>query len=82
MALLRGMCSGHGGGPIRVRIVTGEAVLLLDPRDIDRVLQGSPEPFASDPPAKRDGMVAFQPDALTISRGSCGATGAASSRPC
>jgi len=68
VALLRGMAQRHGRRPVRVRIVTGEAVLLLDPRDIERVLEASPEPFASDPPAKRDGMVAFQPDALTISR--------------
>ena len=33
------------------------------------MLEGRPDPFASDPPAKRKGMVAFQPDALTISRG-------------
>jgi cytochrome P450 len=33
------------------------------------VLEGAPEPFASDPKAKRDGMAAFQPDAVTVSRG-------------
>ena len=68
IALLRGMAKRHGRRPVRVRILTGEAVLLLDPRDVERVLDASPEPFASDPPAKRDGMVTFQPDALTISR--------------
>ena len=44
-------------------------MLLLDPEDVARVLEGSPDPFASDPEAKRNGMVHFQPDALTISRG-------------
>ena len=33
------------------------------------MLGGSPDPFASDPDTKRKGMSAFQPDALTISRG-------------
>lgn len=68
IALLRGMAERHGRRPVRVRILSAEAVLLLDPLDVERVLDASPEPFASDPPAKRDGMVAFQPDALTISR--------------
>ena len=45
------------------------ALLVLSLDDVRRVLEGSPDPFASDPEAKRDGMVAFQPDALTISRG-------------
>ena len=33
------------------------------------MLGGSPDPFASDPETKRKGMAAFQPTALTISRG-------------
>ena len=36
--------------------------------DVRRVLEGSPEPFAADPDAKRRGMEHFQPTALTISR--------------
>ena len=76
-ALLRGMSRGHGGGPVWVRVVKDPALLLLDPADIDRALQGSPEPFAADPPAKRDGMAAFQPDAVTISRGEAVARAAA-----
>jgi cytochrome P450 len=70
VGLLSGMSRGHGGGPVWVRVVRDPALLLLTPADVRRALWGSPEPFASDPPAKRDGMVAFQPDALTISRGS------------
>lgn len=69
VGLLGGMSRGHDGGPVWVRVVKDPALLLLDPADVERVLQGSPEPFASDPPPKRDGMAAFQPDALTISRG-------------
>jgi Cytochrome P450 len=69
VGLLGGMKRGHGGGPVWVRVVREPALLLLTPADVHRALEGSPDPFAADPPAKRDGMVAFQPDALTISRG-------------
>lgn len=69
VGLLAGMARRHGGGPVWVRLVRERALLLLTPADVHRALAGSPDPFASDPPAKRDGMRAFQPDALTISRG-------------
>jgi cytochrome P450 len=59
----------HGGGPVWVRVMRDKALLLLTPADVHRALSGSPDPFASDPKPKRDGMVAFQPNALTISRG-------------
>ncbi len=69
VGLLSGMYKRHHGGPVWVRVIRDRALLLLTPADVNRALVGSPDPFASDPPAKRDGMVAFQPDALTISRG-------------
>jgi cytochrome P450 len=69
VGLLSGMRRSHGGGPVWVRVVRDRALLLLDPDDIRRVLERSPSPFASDPPAKKSGMSQFQPDALTISRG-------------
>ena len=67
--LLAGMKRGHGGGPVWVRVMRDRALLLLTPADVHRALHDSPDPFASDPQAKRKGMCAFQPDALTISRG-------------
>ncbi|MGH2954150.1 MAG: cytochrome P450 [Solirubrobacterales bacterium] len=67
--LLAGMARSYGGGPVWVRVMTDRALLLLSPTDAHRALAGSPDPFASDPEAKRKGMAAFQPDALTISRG-------------
>jgi len=67
--LLAGMRRRHGRGPVWVRVVTAPALLVLDVDDVQRVLEGSPHPFASDPEAKRKGMVHFQPAALTISRG-------------
>ena len=69
IGLLSGMRRGHNGGPVWVRVVRDKALLLLTPADVHRALEDSPDPFASDPKPKRDGMVAFQPDALTISRG-------------
>jgi cytochrome P450 len=66
--LLRGMRRAHGS-PVWVRMATSPALLLLTEDDLRRALDGSPDPFASDPETKRKGMRHFQPDALTISRG-------------
>jgi cytochrome P450 len=69
VGLLSGMSRSYDGGPVWVKVARDDALLLLDPSDAGRALDQSPDPFASDPDAKRKGMVAFQPDALTISRG-------------
>ena len=69
VGLLSGMRRGHRGGPVWVRVVRDRALLLLSVADVHRALEGSPDPFAADPEPKRKGMVVFQPDALTISRG-------------
>ena len=68
-ALVHGLVKKYGPGPFFVRVAKDEALLLSNPDDIEFVLGGSPDPFASDPPAKKAGMSAFQPDALTLSRG-------------
>jgi cytochrome P450 len=59
----------HGPRPLWVRAGSDQALLLLSIDDVRRVLEGSPDPFAPDPDAKRRGMSHFQPHALTISRG-------------
>lgn len=69
VGLLSGMYRHHHGGPVWVRVMRDRALLLLTGADVNRALAGSPDPFAADPEAKRKGMVTFQPDALTISRG-------------
>ena len=69
VGLLSGMRRSYAGGPVWVRVMTDRTLLVLSPDDIRRVLEGSPDQFASDPDAKRKGMSQFQPDALTISRG-------------
>ena len=66
--LVQGLVKKYGPDPFWVRVAREEALLVHHPNDIRIVLGGSPEPFASDPDAKRKGMAAFQPDALTISR--------------
>lgn len=60
---------GHAPGPVWVRAGGDRMLLLLTADEVRRALEGSPEPFAPDPDAKRRGMSHFQPDALTISRG-------------
>ncbi len=67
--LVEGMVRTYGPGPFYVRVARDETLLLTDPDDLKFVLGGSPDPFASDLEPKRKGMAAFQPDALTISRG-------------
>lgn len=67
--LVDGMVRSYGPGPFYVRVARDEALLVHHPDDLQFVLGGSPDPFASDPEAKHKGMTAFQPDALTISRG-------------
>jgi cytochrome P450 len=67
--LVEGLVKKYGPGPFYVRVAKDEALLVHHPYDLKFVLGGSPDPFASDPEAKKKGMSAFQPDALTLSRG-------------
>jgi len=67
--LVAGLEKKYGPDPFWVRVGSEEALLVTHPDDLRVVLGGSPSPFASDPETKRKGMAAFQPDALTISRG-------------
>lgn len=69
VSLLAGLRRKHEGSPVWVRVAIEPAILVFRERDIRRVLGGSPDPFASDPDAKRNGMIHFQPNAATISRG-------------
>lgn len=67
--LVSSLVKNYGPGPFYVRVAKDEALLVHSPEDLKFVLGGSPDPFASDPEPKKKGMSAFQPDALTISRG-------------
>lgn len=65
---IAGLVRKYGPAPFYVRVAGNNSVLVTDPDDIEFVLAGSPELFASNPKAKQQGMVVFQPDALTLSR--------------
>ncbi len=67
--LVEGLVRSYGPGPFYVRVAADQALLVHHPDDLEFVLGGSPDPFTSDPKPKREGMAAFQPDALTISSG-------------
>lgn len=67
--LVEGLARKYGPDPFWVRVGSDDTLLLTHPDDIKVVLGGSPSPFAPDPDAKRKGMTAFQPTALSISRG-------------
>jgi cytochrome P450 len=66
---IAGIRDSQGPGPIWIRAGGDRMLLALATDDVRRALEGSPEPFAPDPEAKRRGVSHFQPDALTISRG-------------
>ena len=61
--------SRYGPGPLRVDIPGRSIVLLLSPEDVQRVLDGSPEPFASANLEKRAALAQFQPHGVLISHG-------------
>jgi cytochrome P450 len=66
--LVEGLVRRFAPDPFWISVAREDALLVHHPDDIRTVLEGSPEPFASDPGTKRKGMAAFQPNALTISR--------------
>ena len=68
-ALMEGLAKKYGPDPFWVKVVTDDTLILTHAVDIKQVLSGSVDNFASDPDAKAKGMAAFQPEALTISRG-------------
>jgi cytochrome P450 len=65
---MSGLRRSYGDGPVWIRVAKDEALLLIGADPIRRALEGSPDPFASDPEPKKSGMSHFQPHALTISR--------------
>jgi hypothetical protein len=67
-SFMAGLRRSYGNGPVWIRVAKDEALLLLGEEAIRKVLERSPDPFASDPEPKKTGMAHFQPNALTISR--------------
>ena len=66
--LMEGLVEKYGADPFYVAVAGEKTLIVHHPEDIEVVLSGSPTRFGSDPDAKRKGMRAFQPDALTLSR--------------
>ncbi len=54
------------GKGVYIRFVKDEVLLLLDPHEIEKVLDGSPHPYGHTE-TKREKMGHFQPNAVTIS---------------
>lgn len=59
----------YGAGPVMLRIPARRIAMLLDPDDVHRVLDESPEPFALDMREKRAALSHFEPKSVLISRG-------------
>lgn len=57
----------HGPGPVRMRLAGRQVALLLDPADVHRVLDGTPEPFTPATLEKRGALNHFEPDSVLIS---------------
>jgi hypothetical protein len=59
----------YGAGPLLLRLPVRNQVVLLAPEHVDRVLEGSPEPFATASSEKRSALAHFQPQGVLISHG-------------
>ncbi len=59
----------YGTGPVRLRAPGRRAALVLGPRDVRRVLDGTPEPFAAATWEKRGALGHFQPNGVLVSHG-------------
>lgn len=57
----------YGPGPVQLRLPGRRLTFVLDPDDVHRVLNGSPEPFRPDTREKRGALDHFQPDGVLVS---------------
>ncbi|MFG2250826.1 cytochrome P450 [Spirillospora sp. NPDC048823] len=67
--LLQRLRARYGTGPLRLAVPGRSFALILSPRDVERVLTGSPEPFAIASKEKRAAIVHFQPHGVLASHG-------------
>ncbi|MBP2335283.1 cytochrome P450 [Saccharothrix coeruleofusca] len=66
---VRRMRERYGPEPLRLRVTGRSFALLLDPADVRRLLDQSPEPFALATKEKRAALGHFQPHGVLASRG-------------
>jgi cytochrome P450 len=67
-AVLDELRERHDGAPLVVRLGPRRLVLLTEPDDVARVLDGSPEPFTPRNREKRGALRHFQPEGVLVSR--------------
>ncbi|MDR7384715.1 cytochrome P450 [Promicromonospora iranensis] len=66
-AVLSDLRARHGGAPLVVRLGTRRVVVVTEPVDVRRLLEGSPEPFTPATKEKRAALAHFQPEGVLIS---------------
>jgi len=59
----------YGAGPLLLRFPVRPQALILSPDDVHRVLQNSPDPFATETVEKRSALAHFEPKNVLISHG-------------
>lgn len=59
----------YGRGPLMLNVPGRRMALILDPADVHRVLEDSPEPFATAETLKRHALKHFEPKVALISHG-------------
>lgn len=65
---VRALHRRHGPGPVRVDAAGRTFALVLDPQDVRRVLEGTPDPFTPASREKRGALGQFQPHGALITR--------------
>lgn len=68
VGFVRRLRERHSARIVSLHLGLTKSLLVLDPDDVQHVLDHSPIVYV-DPPPKRNGMRVFQPNAVTISRG-------------
>lgn len=66
---LQRLHEAYGGGPLLLRIPFRKQAVVLDPQDVHRVLQETPEPFTPASSEKRAALDHFEPKGVLVSRG-------------
>lgn len=60
----------YGSGPVLLRIPGRRVAIIMDPEDVRRILQESPDPFATATKEKIAALAHFEPKGVLISAGS------------
>ena len=66
---LQRLSDKYGRGPLMLRVPRWPMALVLDPEHVHRLLEETPEPFATAERAKRSALNHFEPEVALISHG-------------